>query len=229
MRRVRAIVWIGCVGFLVAFGFVASNRWSYEYADSVAFAQGNSSANPMRDMMRQMMQGVVPPSGMTPERLPDPSSAGAQLLVQYCEQCHDLPSPLYRTANQWPGVLDRMLGRMDMMGRGMMGRGMMGMERIQAPSTSQARTLLEYLTHHAMIEATASELAAGSAQDRGVFSVTCAQCHALPSPSIHTQQEWRAVVARMEGNMQLMGKPGISAANRNAVVRFLQAASVKTN
>jgi cytochrome c2 len=232
---VRVVGLIGIIGLLVALGFPASDRQPQPgNHNGVAFAQGNSGENPMREMMRRMMQGLVPPPGMTPERLPDAGSEGARLLVRYCEQCHDLPSPQYKSAPQWPSVLDRMLGRMQMMGGGMtgggmMGGGMMGMGRIEAPTTSEARTLLGYLQTHAIIEARSNELAAGDPADRRVFSVTCAQCHVLPSPSLHAQQEWPAVVVRMEGNMRLMGKPGIAANERDAIVRFLQSASVKTH
>jgi cytochrome c5 len=221
---------IGTIGVLVALGFFAFDRQPQPGNDSgVAFAQGSSSENPMRGMMRRMMQGLVPPPGMVPERLPDPGSAGARLLIRYCGQCHDLPSPQYKTAGQWPSVFDRMLGRMQMMGGGMMGPGMMGMGRIDAPTDSEARTLLDYLQAHAMIEARPDELAGGDPADRRVFSATCSQCHVPPSPSLHAQQEWPAVVARMEGNMKLMGKPGIAMDEREAIVRFLQSASAKTH
>ncbi len=231
---VRIIAFIGIIGLLVALGFSASDWSPPGIHDRIALAQGDSSQNPMRDMMRRMMQEVVPPPGMAPERLPDSGSTGAKLLVRYCEQCHGLPSPLYKTSGQWPGVFDRMLGRMQtmsggMMGRGMMGPGMMGMGRIAAPTDSEAHLLLDYLQKHAMIEAGSAELAGDNSAERGVFSATCTQCHVLPSPSLHTQQEWPAVVARMEGNMQLMGKPGIAADRWAAIVRFLQSASAKTH
>tara|TARA_R110002096_G_scaffold285724_1_gene479470 strand:+ start:838 stop:1323 length:486 start_codon:yes stop_codon:yes gene_type:complete len=41
------------------------------------------------------------------------------------------------------------------------------------------------------------------------FSKNCSQCHALPSPSAHTAQEWPAVIERMKGYM--------SAQNRSAL------------
>jgi cytochrome c5 len=225
----RVIVLIGMIGLLVPFGFPASDRQQHpDNCNGVAFAQGNSGENPMRNMMRRMMQGMVPPPGMVPERLPDSGSAGARLLVRFCEQCHDLPNPQYRTAGQWPSIFARMLGRMQMMGGGMMGHGMMGMGRIEAPTDSEARTLLDYLQTHAMIEARPNELAGGSPADRRVFSATCSQCHVPPSPSLHVQQEWPVVVARMEGNMKLMGKPGIAKDERDAIVRFLRSGSAMT-
>jgi hypothetical protein len=36
-----------------------------------------------------MLERILPPS-LTPQQLPEPSSAGAQLVVAYCVQCHHL-------------------------------------------------------------------------------------------------------------------------------------------
>lgn len=37
----------------------------------------------MKEMMQQMMGGMLPP-GITPQDLPDPESRGAKLLSRYC-------------------------------------------------------------------------------------------------------------------------------------------------
>lgn len=142
-------------------------------AAEVASAQQAESSNPMREMMRTMMRGLVPPPGMTPESLPDADSDGARLAARYCAQCHDLPSPRYKTADQWPFVFDRMLGRMRMMSGemmgGMMGGGMMMDMGVDAPSETESRALLAYLQDHAMREAKPDELATGPAAERAVF------------------------------------------------------------
>jgi cytochrome c2 len=196
-------------------------------------AQGQPSDNPMREMMRRMMRGFVPPPGMTPETLPDAESEGARLTARFCVQCHDLPSPRYKTASQWPEVFERMNARMRMMGGGgmmgggmMSGGGMMGMMgRMETPTPQEAETLLRYLQQYAMVEAKPSELAAGPSEERPIFREVCSRCHALPSPSLHPPEEWLGVVARMQANMQLMDKPRITPQQRDAIVRFLQAAS----
>jgi cytochrome c5 len=184
----------------------------------------------MRGMMHRMMAGVVPPPGMTPERLPDSDSTGARLLSRYCAQCHDLPSPRYKTAEQWPAVYERMLQRMQMMSGGMMGGGMMGGGmmmgmRVDAPVDSESRELLAYLQAQGMREARPVELAAGPSKELAVFREVCSRCHALPSPSLHAPEEWAAVVARMEGNMRLMNRPAIDLQQREAISRFLQTVS----
>ena len=38
------------------------------------------------------------------------------------------------------------------------------------------------------------------------FRLACNQCHVLPDPRRHTAAEWRAVVARMQQNMQWMNR-----------------------
>jgi hypothetical protein len=45
----------------------------------------------------------------------DQNRRGAKLFARYCQQCHTLPSPLTHTAEEWPGVADRMFRLMDMM------------------------------------------------------------------------------------------------------------------
>ena len=220
--------WIALVGILLGLDVV----WGTQDAivssqersrtDSVRVTQ---TRNPMRDMMRQMMQGLVPPPGMNAERLPNTGSQGAQLVAQYCGQCHDLPSPVFHTAEEWPSVFERMLTRMEMMGGGMMGGGMMGMGRVEAPSTKEADTLLTYLQDQGMRRVSPDELAMGALADRRIFQTECAQCHALPSPSMHRAEDWLAVVARMQGNMTLMNRRVIDNEAREAIVRFLQEAA----
>jgi cytochrome c2 len=188
-------------------------------------AQGMSPGGSMRDMMRQMMRGAVPPPGMAPEALPGSGSPGATALARFCTQCHDLPSPRYKTAEQWPAVFERMVARMRMMSGGMMGGGMMGMGRLEAPSPAEAQTLLAYLLRFAMLPASRAELQAGDPFDRAAFQTECSRCHALPSPSLHPPEVWPGIVARMQANMQLMNKPQLTPQQRDAVVGFLQAAA----
>ena len=38
------------------------------------------------------------------------------------------------------------------------------------------------------------------------FRLACNQCHVLPDPKRHTAAEWRAVVARMQENMEWMNR-----------------------
>jgi hypothetical protein len=69
-----------------------------------------------------------------------------------------------------------------MMSPGMMGRGMMG--RPPAPGAGEAKPLPD----------------ADSAGAKLVSSY-CVQCHAAPSPTLHTEQEWASVIGRMNLHM----------------------------
>lgn len=155
---------------------------------------------PHRNMMQQMMGGLLPP-GVDPALLPEPDSAGAHLLQQFCTQCHNLPGPGMHATEEWPQVLGRMNMRMQMMG-GMMGR-MMG---VVAPDPVQLEILLGYLQRHAQKPIDAAQYTDLNTPAGQAFSTFCMQCHALPDPRQHTAQQWPAVVARMRGNMAAMGK-----------------------
>ena len=196
--------------------------------------------NSMQQVMRTMMSGVVPP-GVTPGNLPAPRSQGAKLVATYCVQCHSLPSPLMHSAAEWPGVASRMFQRMTMcseMSRsGMMGnmggmgmRGMMGnmggrmagMMNIKAPSASEQKTIVSYLEEHSLKSILPGAVPSPRSRGAILFAATCAQCHALPNPKLHTARQWPQVVARMRKNMVAMGKPVPGAATLRRITEFLQ-------
>lgn len=152
----------------------------------------------------EMLERIIPPA-VTPERLPEPASAGAKLAVAYCTQCHHLPSPAMHEAARWPAVVERMLPRMR--GRGNLGPLMRDlMEGVQAPSAEEVRTLTAYLQRHAMKGVAPGALPEASGKTWTAYVQACGQCHAVPDPAQHTRGQWPAVVARMERNMQWMNR-----------------------
>ena len=167
----------------------------------------------MKEMMKGMMGDLLPP-GINPEKLPDPQSTGAQLLVQYCTQCHELPGPGMHTADEWPSVDDRMIRRMRMMG------GMM--HDINAPADNEFRTLVAYLQRHAQKPMDKTKYMDLNTPAGKSFDATCSQCHVLPDPGQHTAAEWPGVVGHMTQNMKTMGKPLPDRATLEAVIEFLQ-------
>lgn len=173
----------------------------------------------MKAMMSRMMGTQLPPD-IDPQDLPDPQSEGARLLARYCTQCHNLPGPGMHTADEWPGVVDRMNQRMQMMSdHGMMG---MMMGRIEAPSESELRELVAYLQAHAQraLDTTRHpELATPAGK---VFRTACSRCHALPDPQQHTAKEWPRVVARMRQHMVTMRKPVPDEKAVGEIIGFLQ-------
>lgn len=174
----------------------------------------------MREMMHQMMGGVVP-SGTHPKDLPEPGSRGARVLATYCAQCHALPSPAMHTADDWPAIVARMVSRMRMMTG--MGRGMMMMMRqIRVPTAQEESELVSYLSRHAMRPASPDAIAESDLPGAFTFARTCAQCHALPDPTQHAPEDWPSVVERMRRNQREMGKPVMTEREKAEIVEFLQ-------
>ncbi|MDA8421993.1 MAG: c-type cytochrome [Nitrospiraceae bacterium] len=168
----------------------------------------------MKEMMQRMMPDMLP-LGITPEDLPLPDSPGAKLLVRYCTQCHNLPSPAMHTAEQWPGVTSRMFSRMSMMS------AMIGMMNVELPSSEEQQAIVSYLKTNAMKSLSPSELPAPGSQGAVLFKETCSQCHPLPDPKLHTADEWPKVVDRMQSNMRSMGKKIITDNEKTEVVGYL--------
>ncbi len=174
-----------------------------------------------------MLERILPPT-FSPSQLPGLQSRGAELVVQYCVQCHNLPNPAMHNPERWPSIVERMVLRMR--GKGNMGdlmHEMMG--GLRAPSEEEVRILVAYLQRHGQRAIDARrypELELPSGQS---FKLACGQCHVLPDPRRHTAREWPAVVARMEQNMAWMNRvigsvpdPGEPQLRVGEIVSFLQ-------
>lgn len=177
------------------------------------------------------------PEGVPASELPDPGSRGADLAVEYCAQCHGVPSPKRHSASDWIPTLRRMLARMHHMssmggrmgGRGMMGRRRgempMGMHGVDAPSESEETVLVEYYTENALRSIDPAALPAG--ERAALFADRCSRCHALPDPGQHGPGEWPAVVERMRENMERAGAEGLSDPEAEAIVEYLRRAAAE--
>lgn len=151
-----------------------------------------------------MLERILPPYYEVAQ-LPQPGSRGAELTVQYCVQCHNLPNPAMHEAAKWPKVVDRMVLRMQ--GRGNMGSLMRDMMAgVQAPSEEETRVLVAYLRENAMRPIDPGRYPDIESDAAKSFRLACSQCHALPDPKRHTAGEWPGVVARMEKNMLWMNR-----------------------
>ena len=75
------------------------------------------------------------------------------------------------------------------MGGGMMGGGMGGGMMGQTPEKNGNQPLPDQ-----------------QSKQEKLYQHYCSQCHALPSPRVHTAQEWPSVVARMKQTMATQGK-----------------------
>lgn len=177
------------------------------------------------------------PEGVPADALPEPDSRGARLALEYCSQCHGVPSPKRHSASDWIPTLRRMFVRMDhmsrmggMMGRrGMMGRARddmpMGMHGVDAPSDEERNAIVAYYTTNALRSVEPGALPAGEGAE--LFRDRCSQCHGLPDPSIHTPGEWPAVVDRMRENMERAGVEEPTDEEAAAIVGYLRRAAAR--
>lgn len=157
--------------------------------DSAAVSSADARADAL---LLAAAKVALPPPGIKPGDLADPASPGAQLVVQYCDKCHPLPSPAMHSATDWPRVLRRMWLRMDRL---------VDSFGIRAANEGERGTVLSYLTMNAL-RVSGAELPPG--RGREDFSASCSRCHALPDIRIHASGDWPSVFMRMERNMERM-------------------------
>jgi len=147
-----------------------------------------------------MLARILPP-GFEPKMLPEPASTGASLTLRYCVQCHNLANPAMHDRGRWPSVVERMVLRMQ--GRGNLGRLMADMMAgVVAPSPEETKTITAYLRRHAQRALDPKKIPEVNTPAGEPFRLACNQCHVLPDPQRHTAEEWPAVVARMQKNME---------------------------
>lgn len=151
-----------------------------------------------------MLERILPPA-LEAKDLPQSGSEGAQLVVRYCVQCHNLPNPAMHSAARWASVVSRMVFRME--GHGNMGSLMADMMAgVKAPTGDERRTLLAYLKANGQRPLDPARYPEVDTPSGEAFRLACSQCHVLPDPKRHTAAEWPAVVARMQRNMQWMNR-----------------------
>jgi cytochrome c5 len=169
-------------------------------ADDISEAKKRWAGSPHGPLLER----ILPPT-FEPVQLPEPGSAGAQLVLAYCVQCHNLPNPAMHHAAKWRPTVDRMVKRMQ--GRGNLGALMSEMMAgVKAPGMGEAATLVAYLRKHAQKPLDAKRYPEIDRPSGEAFRLACSQCHVLPDPKRHSAGEWRAVVARMQENMQWMNR-----------------------
>ena len=153
-----------------------------------------ATAEPNREdqLLLAAAKVALPPAGLAAGDLPEPASRGALLVVQYCGQCHALPTPAAHSATDWPSVARRMWLRMEWLPSSL---------GVKVPAPSERGTILSYLLANSL-KVSGAMLPAGKGRD--AFAVVCSQCHGLPDPGTHSADDWPAVYSRMERNMERM-------------------------
>ncbi len=151
-----------------------------------------------------MLERILPPT-FALQQLPQPESRGAKLVVAYCVQCHNLPNPAMHHPQKWPAIVQRMVLRME--GKGNMGTLMAEMMAgVKAPGAEDTGAIVAYLERHGQKPLDPARYPEVYRPSGEAFRVACNQCHTLPDPQRHTAEEWRAVVARMQENMEWMNR-----------------------
>ena len=174
----------------------------------------------------KLLERILPPS-IEPGELPEPRSEGARLTARYCVQCHYLPNPQMHAPDQWTTVVVRMVWRMQ--GQGNMGVLMKEMmDNVEAPTDQETAVLAAYLRKHGQLEMDSGHPALRTEAGK-IYSIACAQCHALPDPRRHTRRDWPAVVERMKEHMAwtntVVGSDAVKTMpvlDTTEIVRFLQ-------
>jgi hypothetical protein len=170
------------------------------FADEIAEAKRRWEASPHGPLLER----ILPPT-FEARQLPEPRSRGAQLTLRYCVQCHNLPNPAMHHAARWPGIVERMVLRME--GRGNLGTLMTEMMvGVKAPSAEDAKAIVAYLRRHAQKPLDPERYPDVNRPSGEAFRVACNQCHVLPDPKRYTAAQWRVVVARMQENMEWMNR-----------------------
>ena len=181
------------IGTILALGAVlAGCRTSQpprQAADTTAAVGGLSRSD---RLLLAAAKVALPPAGVAAGDLPDPASREASLVVTYCTQCHSLPSPMTHSATDWPSVARRMWLRMEMLPESI---------GVKTPTPAERGSILTYLMNNSL-KVSGAVLPSGKGRDE--FAVVCSQCHALPDPRVHSADDWPAVYARMERNMERM-------------------------
>ena len=176
--------------------FLVNPMWG----DEIAEAKKRWQASPHGPMLER----ILPPT-YDAAQLPQRKSQGARLVMAYCVQCHNLPNPAMHHAAKWPGIVQRMVLRME--GKGNMGALMSEMMAgVKAPSAEDTKTIVAYLRRHAQKPLDPQRYPEVNQPSGEAFRTACNQCHVLPDPKRHTAEEWRQVVARMQENMEWMNR-----------------------
>lgn len=175
-------------------------------------ASGNRSTwlNRQDELLLAAANVALPPPGITAADLPEPASRGAQLVGQYCGQCHAVPSPAMHSATDWPSIARRMWLRMELLPASL---------SVKTPTVAERFAILEYLNANAL-KVSGATLPAGTGRE--AFSQVCSRCHALPDPRVHSREDWPTVFARMEGNMERMKVPPPTREQTTDILLYLQ-------
>lgn len=190
----------------------ASQGGASASAGSQQASQGARSGwlNRQDELLLAAANVALPPPGMTAADLPDANTKGAQLVGQYCAQCHNIPTPQMHSATDWPSIARRMWLRMELLPASL---------QVKVPTAAERFAILDYLNANAL-KVSGSNLPAGPGRE--AFAQVCSRCHALPDPRTHSREDWPTVYSRMERNMERMKVPPPTREQTTDILLYLQ-------
>lgn len=200
----------GVVAVLVAIGAGACREQGSTAGRTDTSTVVQHGLNQRDELLLAAANVALPPPGVTPADLPEPSSIGAQLVAKNCAQCHELPSPAMHSATDWPSIARRMWLRMELLPPRL---------GVKVPTMAERFGILDYLTANAL-KVSGASLPPGAGRES--FSQICSRCHALPDPRIHSREDWPTVFARMERNMERMKVPPPTREQTTDILLYLQ-------
>lgn len=200
----------GGLGWAGALAVVASLAACREVPPPDSAGRGGSGLNRTDELLLAAANIALPPPDVKPADLPEPNSKGAQLLGQYCAQCHNLPSPLMHSATDWPSIARRMWLRMEWLPPTL---------GVKVPAMAERFAMLDYLTANAL-RVSAANLPPGPGRE--TFELVCSRCHALPDPRVHSPVDWPAVFSRMQQNMERMKVAPLTRSQTSDILLYLQ-------
>jgi len=200
----------GVVAMLVVIGASACRKPGNTVGQADTSAVIQHGLNQRDELLLAAASVALPPPGVKAADLPDPNSKGAQLVVKYCAQCHELPSPAMHSATDWPSIARRMWLRMELLPPTL---------GVKVPTSAERFAILDYLNTNAL-KVSGTTLPAGPGRE--AFSQICSRCHALPDPKTHSREDWPTVYARMEKNMERMKVPPPTREQTSDILLYLQ-------
>ncbi len=174
----------------------------------------------------------LPPTSYRLADLPEPEARGAVLQQVYCVQCHGVASPKMHTAEEWPILLRRMNMRTRTLRDRLAGKQveavvdqmlMAGLQSANVPTAEDQDSLIAYFTRHALPAAEPGEI--GDGPDDLLYLEYCSLCHETPSRTAHGPEGSEALVLRMSAMMEILGMAPPSAAEKQRLIGYLQAAA----
>jgi cytochrome c5 len=211
---VIAMISVMCIGSAV-FGNDLLRKAPFETGAMTAQMQGGMmGGGGMGDMTGRTTTDMLP-SGIPPRDLPAPDSPGARLLVRYCDQCHNLPSPGMHPAKDWPRIAERMFYLMSTPSGGM------GMMHAAVPSAGEQQTIVAYLRTFALKSIAPEAVPSRRSRGAALFQKYCSRCHGLPDLKMHSASEWPRIVDRMQSHSAEMGIAAIPERDRKDIVNYL--------